>query len=515
MMDWTDGYVQELDYTHSHHAALAPGLMDLACASRGVVSPLDGRPLKYLELAFGQGVSLNIHAAAFPGEYWGIDFNPVHAANARELASASGAGARIIDASLEEFAARDDLPEFDVIAMHGTWSWISARNRHFVVEILRRRLAPGGLAYLSYNCWPGWAAEMPLRHLLAEHVAKSGSGGTLSARIDRALEFARAMADANALFFKAYPKLKDVLAQMAAQNRHYVAHEYFNLDWHPMPSAEVAEALSAAKLVFAASATLADHLDTENSFPSAGALLAGVSDPALRETARDYLTNRRFRRDIFVKGLRTVAPAQRHARLRGMAFSLLQHPDHVPSKITVAAGEATLHPEIYRPFIESMASDGYAPKTLEQAAKHPKCAKLTPAQVAQAAVMLVGAGSLHPVQPSSAVEIAAPRCKALNALILERATRSDNVSALASPVTGAGVFAVRQEMLFLRALARGQMTPDLWAAHAWDCLKANDERLLQDGKALEGEAEHLTRLRSGAEAFARVRLPVLKALRVA
>jgi len=31
--------------------------------------------------------------------------------------------------ALAEFVARDDLPEFDVIALHGIWSWISAENR--------------------------------------------------------------------------------------------------------------------------------------------------------------------------------------------------------------------------------------------------------------------------------------------------------------------------------------------------------------------------------------------------
>ena len=58
-----------------------------------------GRPLRYLELGYGQGLSLNIHAAATDGEFWGTDFNPVQVANARELASASGAHVKLLDAS--------------------------------------------------------------------------------------------------------------------------------------------------------------------------------------------------------------------------------------------------------------------------------------------------------------------------------------------------------------------------------------------------------------------------------
>ena len=183
-MDRTDGYVQEIEYTHRYCGEMAPGLLDLACVWRGFSCLPSDHPPRYLEMAFGQGVSINLHAAACPGEFWGFDFNPAHLVNARELAAASRSGAMLFGDSFENFAAREGVPQFDVIAMHGTWSWISAENRHRVVEIVRRRLAPGGLFYLSYNCWPGWATEMPLRHLLMQHAESSGSREGLAARID-------------------------------------------------------------------------------------------------------------------------------------------------------------------------------------------------------------------------------------------------------------------------------------------------------------------------------------------
>ncbi|MCX7158159.1 MAG: hypothetical protein NT176_03100 [Proteobacteria bacterium] len=105
--------------------------------------------------------------------------------------------------------------------------------------------------------------------------------------------------------------------------------------------------------------------------------------------------------------------------------------------------------------------------------------------------------------------------RALNERILDRAAVSDNVSALASPVIGAGVFAARQEMLFIRAIQRGHKTPEQWAQHAWECLEANGQRLVVADKALETPAENLARLNEDAEAFSRIRLPALKALRIA
>ena len=515
-MDWTDGYVNEVDYTHGYYRELAPGHLDLACTSRSVATLLEYRPLRYLELASGQGMSLNIHAAACQGEFWGMDFNPTHAINARDLASASGADAHIFDDSFEEFAARDDVPEFDVIAMHGTWSWISPENRHLVVDILRRKLAPGGVFYMSYNCWPGWATEMPLRHLLTEHaeIASAEAPG-LFAKIDAAMDFAQSLLDADAKYFRDHPSTKGWLEKMRKLSRNYLAHEYFNRDWHPMPSSEVARTLTAAKLTFVGTATLTEHLDGIGLPEKAREILAGIRHPLLRETVLDYMYNQRFRRDIFVKGPRLLAPATRNERLRNMPFMLVQHPDHVPMKIAITGGEAELHPDVYRPIIDALAENSFAPKTLGQLEAHPKCAKLQLPQIVQAVLMLTGGGSVHPAQPASAAEEAAPRCTALNARILDRATVSDNTSALASPVIGAGVYAARQELLFIRAIKRGFRTPEQWAKHAWDCLNANGQKLVVSDKPLATPEENLARLKEDAEAFSRIRLPALKALRIA
>ena len=54
-------------------------------------------------------------------------------------------------------------------------------------------------------------------------------------------------------------------------------------------------------------------------------------------------------------------------------------------------------------------------------------------------------------------------------------------------------------MVFLHAISLGKGEPDDWARHAWESLGEGDPAAL----------------RSGARAFARIRLPVLKALGVA
>ena len=92
-MDWTSGYLAEIDYTHGYYRELAPSLIDMALLMSGHEPP-DRSSMRYLELGYGQGLSANVHAAASPGEFWGADFNPAHAANALSLATHAGGGAR-------------------------------------------------------------------------------------------------------------------------------------------------------------------------------------------------------------------------------------------------------------------------------------------------------------------------------------------------------------------------------------------------------------------------------------
>ncbi|MEI9949175.1 MAG: class I SAM-dependent methyltransferase [Pseudomonadota bacterium] len=515
-MHWTHGYVQDIDYIHGYCRELAPSLLALACASRGLAVQRGDRPLRYLELGFGQGLSVNVHAAACPGEFWGTDFNPSHVVNARELAAAAGSGARLFDDSFAELLERAELPEFDVIAMHGTWSWISTDNRRMVAETVRRKLAPGGLFYVSYNCLPGSTPELPLRQLLKLHtdVASSTAEG-IPAKIDAALAFAQSLLDAGARYFNEHDQAKESLSRMRSKSKNYLAHEYLNQDWQPMAFAEVAQVLNDAKLDFAGSAHLIDHLDGVGAPEKARKLLEEIQHPVMRETVRDYLTNQRFRRDVFVKGLRRLPVTARDEQLFETAFVLLAHPEQLPKKVSLPYGEAELNPELYGALVAALAEDRFAPKSIRQLEQHPLCRKIRPAQFVQALRLLVGAGQLHPAQSESVVSQVSARCRRLNAHILDRALHSNEITVLASPVTGSGITVNNERQLFLHARARGLETEEQWARYAWDRLATLGVRLVKDRKTLESAEENLAHLRREAKLFAEQGLAVLEALGIA
>jgi hypothetical protein len=513
MNEWSAGYVTEIDYIPGYFPELSPGVMRLAALNRGVITSRP-RPLRYLELGFGQGVSLNLHAAACGGEFWGVDFNPAHAANARELAEAAGTGARVFDLSFAELAERTDLPEFDFITLHGIWSWISDENRKVIVRIAREHLAVGGLFYVSYNCGPGWSSGAPLRHLVALHADLAGQKTKpITDRVGEAFDFVQSVSDAGGLYFQHNPRVAKRLENTVARDRRYLVHEYLGRDWHLTNFAEVAETLSEAKLDFAASGYLIDHVDDVNLRAEGKALMASITHPILQETVRDYLTDQQFRKDIYVKGLRRLWPAAQIAQFEALRFTLALTAEISPPDLTGPLGKVTLPEASYRALIAALAKDNFAPKAVRELL--PIWQGQSLGALAGVLLLLTSCGQVYPVQDDSDIEAATPVCRRLNAYLCERALTREDVAHMASPVIGAGVVVSRSEQLFLRARAEGRTDPAEWARFAWAAIERGGQRMLKDGKAVESPEENLAMLLQQANTFVEHRLPLLQALRVA
>jgi len=512
MNHWSSGYVSEVAYTHGYYRELSPALINFAllCGQR---RPLRPGPLRYLELGFGQGVSLALHAAACEGEFWGTDFNPVHTANARDYAAASGGAHRIFDDSFEEFARRPELPEFDVIVMHGIWSWVSAENRRVLVDLIRRKLAVGGCLYVSYNVTPGWSSTMPLRNLLSLHVrTASEQGRPLASRIDAALDFAKAVAGAGAGYFQHNPAMVGRIDRMKEQDHAYLAHEYFNADWHPMSFAEVAEQLAEAKLDFAGSGNIADCVPAISLTPQAQALLGGINNPVLRESVRDFFTDIQFRKDLWMKGTRSLDPLDQARLLQDTRVMLLVAPSSVPDKVPTILGEASLQPETYKPLTEALASDGFRPKSLgELCTLLPSLSKPI---LFQAVLVLVGTGYAMPAQSEGQAKANRDKCDRYNRLLIEHSSFTSTPAYLASPVIGAG-FQVQSMMLWiLREFLDGGTDDEHVVGRLWARLLERNQRMAKDGKALESEEDNRRELHVLVTHFRKMLLSNLKALQI-
>lgn len=507
--DWSSGYVVDVAYLFAYEPELNPLAATLALTAAGFAVPDIGHAC---ELGFGQGLNANLHAAAGSAVWHGTDFMPAQAAFAREAAAAAGSNARLLDESFERFCARDDLPEFDFVGMHGVWSWVSDANRAVIASFLERKLRPGGILYAGYNALPGWSDMVPLRDLIADHMRLLGAPSANSLeRFDGALGFVERLFAADPVFAAANPAARARVARMRAQDPRYLAHEYGDREWRPMGFAEMAARMGSAKLDFACSADPVDAIDEVNLTAAQRALLAAIPDPTFRESARDFCVNRQFRRDYWIKGARRLAPLERIERLRGARVALVWPRGEVSLAVKGALGEARMQPAIYGPLLDALAD--HRPRALGEleAALAPRGVKL--AEIVQAATVLGANGAVRPAQSDAAIEAAAPRAAKLNRHLMRQARGGAEIGWLASPVTGGGVPATRFEKMFLLARAEGHAGPEAWAAHAWDALERQGERVVRDGTMLERPEDSRAELARQAHGFAAGRLALLDALR--
>jgi hypothetical protein len=509
MNDWTDGYVSYIGYTYGYYSELNPQRVKLAFLSQGLLAPEFGSAC---ELGFGQGVSANMHAAASVCSWHGTDFNPAQASFAQELAKVSGNGAQLFDESFAEFSNRE-LPDFDYIGLHGIWSWISDENRSVIVDFIRKKLKVAGVLYISYNTMPGWAAFAPMRHLLTEHAKANGQEGAgIVNHINDSLDFANKLLTTKPLFAQANPLVVDKIKEIKDENRHYLAHEYYNRDWHPMHFAKMSEWLSPAKLTFACSAHYFDHVDSINLTLEQRAFLDEIQDPIFKQTVRDFMVNQQFRKDYWVKGLRKTSLFERAELLRTERFVLCAYRPEVALEVVGSQGNASLTEAIYAPVLDYMAD--YKLRTLGQIESAVEHHVITFAQLFQVVLVLCGNGTLSFVQSDSTIAEAKRSTDNLNRSLMLKARINSDVSYLASPVTGGGLSINRFNQLFTLAMQHGSNKPEEWASFVSQLLNAQNQKILKEGVPIVNVDDQLAELTIQANEFALKKLPILKALQI-
>lgn len=491
MTDRGDGYVTDVGYTFGYHAGLNPRRCRLALLRAGYAPPVIRTAC---ELGFGQGVSLALHAAASDVRWWGNDLLPEHVRFAEELARAAGVAVSVEEASFAEYLERSDLPQFDFIGLHGVLSWVSAENRALLVEFIRRHLAPGGIVYAGYNALPGWNTVIPLRGMLVEHAARVGRGSTVD-RIDTAIDFASRLLDANPLHALRNPALAESFDRIRNADRRYLAHEYFNRDWHPLAFAEVAELFGRADLHFACTAHLPDHLETFSLTGEQRAILADIADPVFRETVRDLISNAMFRRDCWVREPSRLTDAEREAHWSRETVVLATPREAIPAKVSGVFGEVRFDGAVAEAVLSVLGD--HRPHRLDGIESR----GLSFREAIQAVFELMAFGHVESVLPSGETDRARPRTAALNARLLELAEKSEDIAVLASPLTGGGIAVSRLERLFLAAMQGGVGDQRSWCDRASTVLGASAPP--------RSELERL------ASSFARNRLPVLAGLGIA
>lgn len=300
-------------------------------AAIGRLFGLDAPPVasaRILEFGSAIGENLNAIAAGLPGAACiGIDNAPRQVEFARKVAA---------DLGLQNvrFDLRDilevgpELGTFDYIIAHGVYSWVEAPVRDRLLRLCRELLAPNGIAFVSYNCYPGWFLRQPLRELMVFATRN------LDASPDRLVAHARAMAEIvvrTSLDLEARlpggPLYARVLAReldfIADRPDDYVAHEHLEPTNTPVFFADFVAHAGGAGLQY-----LGDAWPLRMALPD---LAPGIAREFAslarghieREQLLDFVHGRTFRESLLCsRGIQLVRPPHPDA-LRGLSLRLL------------------------------------------------------------------------------------------------------------------------------------------------------------------------------------------------
>jgi methyltransferase-like protein/tRNA G46 methylase TrmB len=153
-------------YPQTHPTRLAA-----AAFLRGMhPSPVDR--CRVLELGCGSGSNLIAMAFHLPeSEFVGVDLAQ------RPIASGIAAIAELSLGNINLHAIDllavkpEDFGRFDFIIAHGLYSWVPQPAREHVLTICREMLNPDGIAYISYNAYPGNYLRDLVRGMMRFHTA--------------------------------------------------------------------------------------------------------------------------------------------------------------------------------------------------------------------------------------------------------------------------------------------------------------------------------------------------------
>lgn len=512
MTAWTEGYVADIPYALGFYRETVPAHIAFAAACVGKHPGLSLKPKRVLELGFGMGLGFIINAAANPAtQFEGVDFNPLHVAHARGLADAAAlTNVSLREASFQDLAheATEGQHDLDIIVLHGILTWVSAEAHEAIVEIARKRLRPGGLLYVSYNCMPGWAPVLPMQRLMRENAKRLA--GRSDVQTGAGIELIKALIAEGAQYFRATPSLGDRVNKLALLDKSYLAHEYLNANWFIFHFADVAEMFGRAKLGFVGSATLIENLDNLAVPEGTRARIGAETDPIFKETLRDIAGNKQFRRDLFSRGGAATTAVEQTDLISSMRFVLAVPRQKVTYKFPSPVGELDGNADLYGPIVDLLAQ---RVASFSEIAALPAFRQAGQATAFQALGLLVHGGQVLPV-PLGETPDPAP-AQRLNRALAEASRAGRFYNFLAAPAAGSGVQVSNIDLFVLAALS-SETSADVGALT--EATLAIMDRLgsspVKDGKAITDPADRRASVTNEVEIVLREKLPCWQRLGV-
>lgn len=285
---------------------------------------------RVLELGCASGGNVIPMAAALPeSEFVGIDGSARQIADGQELLDAL----KLTNVKLRcaDFAELADEGPFDYVIAHGVYSWVADSVQDKLLDICGKLLAPNGVAYVSYNTFPGWHYRGMIRDMMLYHVEQFPEPAMKAGQARALLDFLVQSLPASTE--DPFPSmLKQNLDLIRRQTDSYLLHDHLEEVNDPVYFYQFVERAGRHGLQYLGETEFATMLT--NMYPKevTETLQRIAKDIVRMEQYMDFLRNRTFRQTLLCRSDLTL---KRNVTPQNMTAFRVASPVDLPEKLDI------------------------------------------------------------------------------------------------------------------------------------------------------------------------------------
>ena len=293
----------ELGYKSMPFPYTTPATLEAYAALVGVSAP-NPKTARVLELGATYGGNI-ISQALFNSDatFVGIELSQEQVEKGNEvIANAGLTNVSLIQSDIASIGS--EIGTFDYIIAHGVYSWVDDSVKDALLRLIDEHLAEDGIAYISYNTYPGWHTMEEVRQLMMfsnrdkaqfNHKEKVLHGKTIGSIVGSQILKYDNLKERNSKFLGA-------LRSVMQKDEYYVGHDHLEPNNDPVYFYQFNDHLEAHNLAYLCDADLtlsmvrsfdADIADTLDKL--------ALNDHVAQEQYLDFMLDTTFRKSIICK----------------------------------------------------------------------------------------------------------------------------------------------------------------------------------------------------------------------
>ena len=293
----------ELGYKSMPFPYTTPATLEAYAALVGVSAP-NPKTARVLELGATYGGNIISQALFNPdATFVGIELSQEQVEKGNEvIANAGLTNVSLIQSDIASIGS--EIGTFDYIIAHGVYSWVDDGVKEALLRLIDEHLAEDGIAYVSYNTYPGWHTMEEVRQLMMfsnrdktqfNHKEKVLHGKTIGSIVGSQILKYDNLKERNSKFLGA-------LRSVMQKDEYYVGHDHLEPNNDPVYFYQFNDHLAAHNLAYLCDADLTLSMVRSFDADIADTLDKLVpNDHVAQEQYLDFMLDTTFRKSIICK----------------------------------------------------------------------------------------------------------------------------------------------------------------------------------------------------------------------